>query len=65
MTYNWQQKNWPHFTYELSGVEDVLFVIAEKVGQASGLFAGLPEEAQQEALVDIMVSEANTSVKKR
>lgn len=58
MTYNWQLKNWPNFTYDLSSVEDVLFLIAEKVGQASGLFAGLPKKTQQEALVDMMVLEA-------
>lgn len=58
MTYNWQFKNWPRFTYDLTEIEDVLFVVAEKVGKASGLFAGLPEETQQELLVDMMVSEA-------
>lgn len=58
MTYNWQLKSWPQFTYDLNDVEDALFVVAEKVGQARGLFAGLPEEAQQEALIDMLVSEA-------
>ena len=58
MTYNWQQSDWPHFTYDLAEVEDLLFLIAEKVGQSDGLYTGLTEEAQQEALVDTMVLEA-------
>ena len=58
MTYNWQQPDWPHFTYDLAEVEDLLFSIAEKVGQSDGLFTGLPEEVQQETLVDMMVLEA-------
>ena len=58
MTYNWQQSDWPHFTYDLAEIEDLLFLIAEKVGQSDGLYTGLPEEAQQEALVDMMVLEA-------
>ncbi len=58
MLYNWQQKDWPEFKYDLTGVEDVLFALAEKVGQASGLLKGLPESTQTETVIDLMVSEA-------
>ena len=58
MAYNWQQKDWPHFQYDLTGVEDVLLAFAEKTGLASGLLKGLPEDMQTEAIIDMMVSEA-------
>jgi hypothetical protein len=46
MAYNWQQKDWPHFHYDLRGIEDVLLAFAEKTGLASGLLKGLPEDVQ-------------------
>lgn len=58
MAYNWQQKDWPHFHYDLTGIEDVLLAFAEKTGLASGLLKGLPEDVQTEAIIDMMVSEA-------
>lgn len=58
MVYNWQQKDWPDFRYDLTNVEDVLLAFAEKTGLASGLLKGLPEDMQTEAIIDMMVSEA-------
>ena len=58
MVYNWQQKDWPHFQYDLTDVEDVLLAFAEKTGLANGLLKGLPEDMQTEAIIDMMVSEA-------
>lgn len=58
MRYNWQQKDWTEFQYELSKVEDLLFEFTQRVGRVSGLLEGLPEDMQTEAIIDIMVSEA-------
>ena len=58
MPYNWQQKDWPEFTYDLTQVEDALLAFAEKTGRASGLLKGLPEATQTEAIIDLMVAEA-------
>lgn len=58
MKYNWQQNDWPNFTYDLSEIEDVLFRIVERMGRVDGLIEGLPDNMQTEALIDIMVSEA-------
>lgn len=58
MLYNWQQPDWPEFRYNLSGIEEALFTLAEKTGQASGLLKGLPADAQMEATVEMMVVEA-------
>ena len=46
MIYNWQQKGWPDFKYELDGIEEALFSFAEKAGHISGALKAMPEEAQ-------------------
>ena len=58
MQYNWQQKDWPNFTYNLHAIEDKLFLFAEKAGRISGLLKGLSEEEQIQNFIDIMVIEA-------
>jgi Fic family protein len=58
MRYNWQQKDWPEFHYDLSGLEDALLAFAERTGRASGLFKGLTAEAQVESEIEMMVAEA-------
>lgn len=56
--YNWQHENWPNFKYSLKNVEDDLLIFSEKVGRVSGILEGLPEEAKQEVIVDIILAEA-------
>lgn len=59
MTYNWQLKDWPNFTYELSGpCEKNLFAFAERTGRVSGLIEGLTESTKMETVIEMMVSEA-------
>lgn len=58
MRYNWQQKDWPNFTCDLSGLEESLFRFAETQGQLKGLFKALPEESREQSVIDIMVAEA-------
>ncbi len=58
MPYNWQQKDWPNFTYSLQGVEDFLFQFAERTGHVSGLLKTLSEETQLETVINLMVAEA-------
>jgi Fic family protein len=58
MRYNWQLPDWPRFRYDVAAVHDVLFAITAKMGHMSGLLKGLPESAQTETILDLMVSEA-------
>jgi len=58
MTYNWQQKDWPQFKYELKDLEEVLFAIAEETGHISGILKAMSEVNQSEAIINMMVSEA-------
>lgn len=56
--YNWQQQDWPEFKYNLLGVEDLLLSFSEKAGRVSGILEALPEETQQDILIDTMLAEA-------
>jgi Fic family protein len=58
MIYNWQQKDWPNFKYNLSKIEDNLFVFAEETGHITGVLNSMPEDLQTETMISIMVSEA-------
>lgn len=58
MKYNWQQTDWPEFTYDDTPAQDVLFDFAEKTGHVSGVLKTLPDSVQKEAIIDLMVSEA-------
>lgn len=58
MLYNWQQPDWPNFTYSLEGVEDALYVFIEQTGYLNGVIKALPADTQVEAIIDRMVAEA-------
>ena len=58
MTYNWQQKDWPDFRYDLREMEEVLFAFAESRGRVSGLLEALSEEMKNQSIIDLMVAEA-------
>lgn len=58
MRYNWQQSDWPDFKYNLSQLEESLFLFAERQGHLKGLLLGLPEKIQEQSIIDVMVSEA-------
>jgi Fic family protein len=58
MKYNWQQTDWPEFKYDLSKVEEALYLFAEQMGRLTGVLKTLPEDTQLEAIIDAMVSEA-------
>ncbi|MEQ9402857.1 MAG: Fic family protein [Cyclobacteriaceae bacterium] len=56
--YNWQQSDWPNFTFETSQIEELLIDFAQKLGRSTGLLDALPESAQKEAIIELMVAEA-------
>ena len=58
MTYNWQQGDWPNFTFETSLIDDALLDLVHRAGRISGLVDALPKNVRDEALIEIMVSEA-------
>ncbi|MBT3480366.1 MAG: Fic family protein [Opitutales bacterium] len=58
MEYNWQQADWPSFRFDFSRIEGALFAFADKAGQINGMLKGLPDAAQTEAILQIMIAEA-------
>jgi len=58
MTWNWQRPDWPRFRFELGGLEAELLSFARRAGELQGTLQMLPEDARDEALVDIMLAEA-------
>jgi Fic family protein len=57
-TYNWQQTQWPNFSYILENVENTLFTFANKTGHVTGILKALPENEKMETIIDMMVAEA-------
>ena len=58
MVYNWQRKEWPGFTYNITAIEEKLYKFSEKTGLVTGLLKALPSDTQMEAIIDVMVAEA-------
>jgi len=58
MRYNWQHTDWPHFHYNLSGLQDSISRYLVEAGSLTGGLDRLPDNLQTEATIDIMVSEA-------
>jgi len=58
MTFNWQQEDWPQFSYDLTRLEEKLYLFSEKIGAVSGVLKALPEDTQLSAIIDTMVAEA-------
>ncbi len=58
MRYNWQQEDWPVFTYDLQHADRWLWDFAGRSGRVSGILETLPADLQVETLIEVMVSEA-------
>jgi Fic family protein len=58
MKYNWQQNDWPNFSYNPTELDALILEFSEKIGRIGGLLDALPEGTQTDTLIDIMVSEA-------
>lgn len=58
MTYNWQQTDWPDFTYQTESLTDSLFAFAESAGRIGAFFENLPETLQTDSIINMMVAEA-------
>lgn len=58
MRYNWQHPNWPKFSYDLFAIQDLIYRYMMDAGLLAGGLEQLPDDMQNEAMIDIMVSEA-------
>ena len=58
MNYAWQQENWTKFQFDLSKIEAALLAFTQESGMTNGIIEGLPDGLQEEAITDLMISEA-------
>lgn len=58
MRYNWQQQDWPNFSYDLREVEDALLDFAEQTGHITGILKTLPEYTRMDVVINTMAAEA-------
>ncbi|TXE08012.1 Fic family protein [Algoriphagus aquimarinus] len=58
MSYNWEQSDWPKFTFKEGKSGKILLDFLMKSGQISGVLTGLSEGNQTELLLEMMVVEA-------
>lgn len=58
MKYNWQQKDWCEFKYDLSHISDIIEKLAQKMSRMSGIIEALPEKTHLETMIDFLVTEA-------
>lgn len=58
MRYNWQQKDWPHFSYKLSEIEEEIYRFTELLGRSTGMLETLAEPNRLDAIISSMVAEA-------
>lgn len=58
MKYNWQNKNWPKFTYDASAIDAITLDFAMETGVVKGMLEGISEEAHQTTILQFMISEA-------
>ncbi len=54
----WEKKDWPNFTYDLSRHQGALDRLVTSSKEIFGRIEALPSEAQSDALIDMVVSEA-------
>ena len=57
MTYNWQQKDWTQFSYDISKLEDKLYAFADKSGRISGILKTMSIEDHAQTMINIMVAQ--------
>jgi len=61
MEYCWQHPHWPEFRYDLTHVRETLYRYALGAGRLSGAIAQVGGALQDEAYIDLMISEAISS----
>ena len=58
MIYNWQHLDWPNFIFDDSVIDSLCMEFALELGELKGLIDSLPNDIQQETILQIMISEA-------
>lgn len=59
--WNWQQKDWPNFTYNEEALKDLEFQFVQMNGVALGSIKHIDEDDKKDLLIEILSDEALTS----
>ena len=59
--WNWQQKDWPNFTYDEAALEDLEYQFVQTSGVALGSIKHINEEDKNELLIEVLSDEALTT----
>lgn len=58
MRYNWQQKDWPNFQYQINDIEELLFYYLQHAGKLEGTLRSLNEMDREESIIELLIFEA-------
>lgn len=58
MMYNWQQKDWPNFSYSPEKFEDHKIEFIKLLGETQGMTKAVSNEQETDYIIELMVSEA-------
>ncbi len=61
MSYIWQHKDWPKFSWDTQALERKAYSYGMEAGRLAGEVSHLPEGDKMDAVIDLMVSEAVTT----
>jgi Fic family protein len=56
--YNWQQRDWPKFSFDIRKIEEQLYAFAKKSGRISGALKALSTDEHLQSTIDVLVTEA-------
>jgi len=56
--WNWQQQNWPQFTYDETALKDLEYKFIQSSGMALGAFAHVSENEKEQLLIEVLSDEA-------
>src|SRR3989344_9163107 len=57
MSWNWQQKHWPHFTYDTTQLEPLEREFAQLLGTVTGAMKHLQEQERDQIVVQFLSTE--------
>lgn len=64
MAYNWQQADWPHFSYDASKFEQAASVFIQKSAYAQGVLDGTETAGQEQSILNMLAREEAPGIRR-
>lgn len=58
MKYNWQQSDWPQFSFNTANIDQLLLTFIKNSGKLEGALHALSESNQTETVIELLITEA-------